>query len=153
MLPPGMAVLCVGPRALEAAEHATLPRYFFDWRPVIREMRRGYFPYTPATLSLYGLREAVRMLLEEGNNSFVQVIQTPHSIGHSLRMVRSNHTAPKELFERMEQLDIALVLNNCELRKHLESGSHLRVPVDTDEERTFAVNESNHPLRFQSSGM
>jgi alanine-glyoxylate transaminase / serine-glyoxylate transaminase / serine-pyruvate transaminase len=66
MLPPGMAVLCAGPRALEAAAHATLPRYFFDWRPVIREMQRGYFPYTPATLSLYGLREAVRMLLEEG---------------------------------------------------------------------------------------
>ena len=66
MLPPGMAVLCAGPRALEAGERATLPRYFFDWRPVMREMRRGYFPYTPATLTLYGLREAVRMLLEEG---------------------------------------------------------------------------------------
>lgn len=66
MLPPGMAVLCAGPRALEAAERAALPRYFFDWRPVIREMQRGYFPYTPATLTLYGLREAVRMLLEEG---------------------------------------------------------------------------------------
>jgi alanine-glyoxylate transaminase / serine-glyoxylate transaminase / serine-pyruvate transaminase len=66
MLPPGMAVLCAGPRALAAAEHASLPRYFFDWRPVIRDMQRGYFPYTPATLSLYGLREAVRMLLEEG---------------------------------------------------------------------------------------
>lgn len=66
MLPPGMAVLCAGPRALEAGERATLPRYFFDWRPVIREMRRGYFPYTPATLTLFGLREAVRMLLEEG---------------------------------------------------------------------------------------
>ena len=66
MLPPGTAVLCVGPRALEAGERAALPRYFFDWRPVIRDMQRGYFPYTPATLMLYGLREAVRMLLEEG---------------------------------------------------------------------------------------
>jgi len=66
MLPPGMAVLCAGPRALEAGERAALPRYFFDWRPVIREMQRGYFPYTPATLTLYGLREGVRMLLEEG---------------------------------------------------------------------------------------
>ncbi|HEV2439576.1 MAG TPA: aminotransferase class V-fold PLP-dependent enzyme [bacterium] len=66
MLPPGMAVLCAGPAALAAGERATLPRYFFDWRPVIREMQRGYFPYTPATLTLYGLREALRMLLEEG---------------------------------------------------------------------------------------
>jgi alanine-glyoxylate transaminase/serine-glyoxylate transaminase/serine-pyruvate transaminase len=66
MLPPGMAILCAGPRALEAGARATSPRYFFDWRPVLDEMARGYFPYTPATLSLYGLREAVRMLLEEG---------------------------------------------------------------------------------------
>ena len=68
-------------------------------------------------------------------------------------MVASNHAAPKELFECMEQLDIALVLYNCEFRKHLESGSHLRVPVDADEEASFAVNESNYPLRFQPSGM
>ena len=66
MLPPGLAILCVGPRALEIGARVTTPRYFFDWRPVLEEMQRGYFPYTPATLMLYGLREAVRMLLEEG---------------------------------------------------------------------------------------
>ncbi|HKV46376.1 MAG TPA: aminotransferase class V-fold PLP-dependent enzyme [bacterium] len=66
MLPPGMAVLCASPRAIEASVRVTAPRYFFDWRPVLEESRRGYFPYTPATLLLYGLREAVRMLLEEG---------------------------------------------------------------------------------------
>lgn len=66
MLPPGMAILCAGPRAIEASARVTTPRYFFDWTPVLAEMTRGYFPYTPATLSLYGLREAVRMLLEEG---------------------------------------------------------------------------------------
>ena len=93
------------------------------------------------------------MMLEEGNDSLVQVAQTPNSICHSLRVVRSNHAAPKEFFECMKQLDISLVLYNCELRKHLESGSHLRVSVDANEETTFAVNESNHPLRFQFSGM
>ncbi len=66
MLPPGMAVLCVGPRALARSAHVQSHRYFFDWRPVLTEMQRGYFPYTPATLMLYGLREAVRMLAEEG---------------------------------------------------------------------------------------
>jgi alanine-glyoxylate transaminase / serine-glyoxylate transaminase / serine-pyruvate transaminase len=66
MLPPGMAILCVGRRAIEAGERATTPRSFFDWRPVLEESARGFFPYTPATLHLYGLREAVRMLLEEG---------------------------------------------------------------------------------------
>jgi alanine-glyoxylate transaminase/serine-glyoxylate transaminase/serine-pyruvate transaminase len=66
MLPPGSAVLCVGPRALEAAEKSRTPRYFYDWRPVIRDMQQGFFPYTPATLLLFGLREALRMLSEEG---------------------------------------------------------------------------------------
>jgi alanine-glyoxylate transaminase/serine-glyoxylate transaminase/serine-pyruvate transaminase len=66
MLPPGGAVLCVGPRAFEAAEKNRTPRYFYDWRPVIRDMRQGLFPYTPATLLLFGLREALRMLSEEG---------------------------------------------------------------------------------------
>lgn len=66
MLPPGMGILCASPRAIEESTRVTSPRYFFDWRPVLEETRRGYFPYTPATLSLYGLREAVRMLLEEG---------------------------------------------------------------------------------------
>ncbi len=66
MLPPGMAILCVGGRAIAASQRATSPRFFFDWRPVLEEMRRGYFTYTPATLMLYGLREALRMLLEEG---------------------------------------------------------------------------------------
>ncbi|MBI3998404.1 MAG: aminotransferase class V-fold PLP-dependent enzyme [Armatimonadetes bacterium] len=66
MLPPGLAILCVGPRALAAGGQGRSPRYFFDWQPVVEEMRRGYFPYTPATLMLYGLREALAMLLEEG---------------------------------------------------------------------------------------
>ena len=66
MLPPGGAVLCVGPRALDAAEKNRTPRYFYDWRPVIRDMQQGFFPYTPPTLLLFGLREAIRMLLEEG---------------------------------------------------------------------------------------
>lgn len=66
MLPPGMAIVCAGPRAIEAGATCTAPRYFFDWRPVLDDSRRGYFPYTPATLMLYGLREAIRMLMEEG---------------------------------------------------------------------------------------
>jgi alanine-glyoxylate transaminase / serine-glyoxylate transaminase / serine-pyruvate transaminase len=66
MLPPGMAILCAGPRALERSASVTTPRYFLDWKPVIDQERNGYFPYTPATLHLFGLREALRMLEEEG---------------------------------------------------------------------------------------
>lgn len=66
MLPPGLGLLCVGPRALAAGERGGSPRNFFDWRPILRDNATGFFPYTPATLLLFGLREALDMLLEEG---------------------------------------------------------------------------------------
>ena len=66
MLPPGLGLLCVGPRALAASERGGSPRSFFDWRPVLRDNESGFFPYTPATLTLYGLRAALDMLFEEG---------------------------------------------------------------------------------------
>ena len=66
MLPPGMAILAVGERALRASEKATCPRSFWDWRPVIERNRQGQYPYTPATSLLFGLRESLAMLGEEG---------------------------------------------------------------------------------------
>ena len=66
MLPPGMAILAVSERALTASEKAKCPRAFWDWQPVLERNRRGEFPYTPATVLLFGLREALAMLHEEG---------------------------------------------------------------------------------------
>jgi alanine-glyoxylate transaminase/serine-glyoxylate transaminase/serine-pyruvate transaminase len=66
MLPPGMAILAVSERALRASEKARCPRSFWDWRPVIERNRRGQYPYTPATSLLFGLRESLAMLAEEG---------------------------------------------------------------------------------------
>ena len=66
MLPPGMAILAVGERALRASEKARCPRSFWDWRPVIERNRQGQYPYTPATSLLFGLRESLTMLREEG---------------------------------------------------------------------------------------
>jgi alanine-glyoxylate transaminase/serine-glyoxylate transaminase/serine-pyruvate transaminase len=65
MLPPGLALVCAGPRALARGESGGAPRNFFDWRPIIRDNEAGFFPYTPATLLLYGLREALNILVEE----------------------------------------------------------------------------------------
>jgi alanine-glyoxylate transaminase/serine-glyoxylate transaminase/serine-pyruvate transaminase len=65
MLPPGLGILCVGPRALEASEKGGSRRSYFDWRPIIQENAHGFFPYTPATLLLFGLREALRILVDE----------------------------------------------------------------------------------------
>src|SRR5262245_54717573 len=66
MLPPGMAILAASERALRAGEKARCPRAFWDWRPVLERNRRGQYPYTPATSLLFGLRESLAMLSEEG---------------------------------------------------------------------------------------
>ena len=66
MLPPGFGLNAVSDKALEASKSARLPRSYWDWQAMIRDNTVGFFPYTPATNLLYGLREALRMLFEEG---------------------------------------------------------------------------------------
>ncbi len=66
MLPPGLSFNAVSEKALKASESAKLPRSFWDWKAMLAANATGYFPYTPATNLLYGLNEAVKMLLEEG---------------------------------------------------------------------------------------
>jgi alanine-glyoxylate transaminase/serine-glyoxylate transaminase/serine-pyruvate transaminase len=65
MLPPGLSFNAVSAKALAASKGAKLPRSFWDWSEMIAANRDGYFPYTPATNLLYGLREALTMLLDE----------------------------------------------------------------------------------------
>jgi alanine-glyoxylate transaminase/serine-glyoxylate transaminase/serine-pyruvate transaminase len=65
MLPPGLAFNAVSEKAIAAGRTATLPRSYWRW-DTMREMNRtGYFPYTPSTNLLFGLREAVKMMVEE----------------------------------------------------------------------------------------
>jgi alanine-glyoxylate transaminase/serine-glyoxylate transaminase/serine-pyruvate transaminase len=65
MLPPGLGILCASPRAVAISQRGGSPRHFWDWAPIMRENRIGLFPYTPATLMLFGLREALAMLVDE----------------------------------------------------------------------------------------
>jgi alanine-glyoxylate transaminase / serine-glyoxylate transaminase / serine-pyruvate transaminase len=65
MLPPGLSFNCVSPKALAAAKSARLPRSYWAWDEMIANGKSGYFPYTPATNMLYGLAEALKMLLDE----------------------------------------------------------------------------------------
>jgi alanine-glyoxylate transaminase / serine-glyoxylate transaminase / serine-pyruvate transaminase len=65
MLPPGLSFNCVSGKALEASKAARLPRSYWAWDEMLANGKSGYFPYTPATNLLYGLREALAMLLEE----------------------------------------------------------------------------------------
>ena len=65
MLPPGLSFNCISPKALAASQSARLTRSYWAWDEMLANGKNGYFPYTPATNLLYGLREALRMLLEE----------------------------------------------------------------------------------------
>ncbi|HEV3239978.1 MAG TPA: aminotransferase class V-fold PLP-dependent enzyme [Casimicrobiaceae bacterium] len=66
MLPPGLSFNAVSDKALAASRTARLPRSYWSWDEIIASNRDGYFPYTPATNLLYGLHEAIDMLLAEG---------------------------------------------------------------------------------------
>ena len=66
MLPPGLSFNAISGKALAASETARLARSYWDWKAMLASNATGFFPYTPGTNLLYGLREAILMLLEEG---------------------------------------------------------------------------------------
>ena len=66
MLPPGLGFNAVSEKALAAGEKTGLPRSYWDWQGMLSNNANGFFPYTPSTNLLYGLDEALNMLLEEG---------------------------------------------------------------------------------------
>ena len=66
MLPPGLAFNAVSRKAIDASRASTMPKSYWRWEEMLADNERGFFPYTPATNLLYGLREALAMLQEEG---------------------------------------------------------------------------------------
>ncbi|MDJ0826137.1 MAG: aminotransferase class V-fold PLP-dependent enzyme [Rhodobacter sp.] len=82
MLPAGLAIVGVSPKALAAMEAATLPRTFFDFRDMLTAYAGGGYPYTPAVGLLNGLKLATEMLLEEGLDS---VFARHHRIAEGVR--------------------------------------------------------------------
>ena len=66
MLPPGLSFNAISEKALAASRSARLARSYWSWQPMLASNQSGFFPYTPSTNLLYGLREALKMLAEEG---------------------------------------------------------------------------------------
>src|ERR1700730_17110697 len=66
MLPPGLGFNAISEKARAAARTNRMPRSYWDWEEMVKPNAAGFFPYTPATNLLYGLREALAMLFEEG---------------------------------------------------------------------------------------
>ena len=82
MVPPGLAFNAVSEKALAAAARARMPKSYWDWQEMLKANKSGFFPYTPATNLLYGLREALRMIDEEG---FENVLQRHARHGNATR--------------------------------------------------------------------
>ncbi|MGP8289487.1 pyridoxal-phosphate-dependent aminotransferase family protein [Vreelandella zhanjiangensis] len=66
MLPPGISFNALSPKAIEVSREAKLPRSFWAWDEILEANQKGYWPYTPSTNLLYGLNEALDMLLDKG---------------------------------------------------------------------------------------
>jgi alanine-glyoxylate transaminase/serine-glyoxylate transaminase/serine-pyruvate transaminase len=66
MLPPGLSFNAISEKALAASKTNKLSRSYWDWQEMLTFNAKGFFPYTPATNLLYGLKEALAMLSEEG---------------------------------------------------------------------------------------
>src|SRR6266513_3937689 len=86
MLPPGLSFNAVSDKALAASKSAKLPRSYWNWEEIIANNKSGYFPYTPATNLLYGLRESLAMLEEEGlQNVFARHARHAESARRAVR--------------------------------------------------------------------
>src|SRR5436190_11201459 len=85
------------------------------------------------------------MFLEERKDPFQEVLLTSHPVGQSIAVVRADHAATEEGLQGMQQLRIARVLHDGELREHLITGGHIRVGVDAHMETTFTVYETRDP--------
>jgi len=68
MLPPGLGFNAISEKARAAAKAGGMPRSYWDWEEMLKPNASGFFPYTPATNLLYGLRESIAMMLEEGRD-------------------------------------------------------------------------------------
>src|SRR5712692_9983472 len=86
MLPTGLAIVAASQKALEASKTARCPRCFFDFADMIRTNKDGYFPYTPATTLMRGLRASLDMLSAEGLDN---VFARHHRLAESVRLAVS----------------------------------------------------------------
>ena len=130
MLPAGLSFNAISDKALAAGRSATLPRAYWNWPDMLAANENGFFPYTPATNLLYGLRESLGMLREEGlDNVFARharhaeatrravnawgleiVCKQPHAYSNSLTavMLPKGHDADRLRQIILDHFDMSL---------------------------------------------
>ncbi|MGI9378026.1 MAG: pyridoxal-phosphate-dependent aminotransferase family protein [Methyloligellaceae bacterium] len=65
MLPPGIGINIVSDKAREFAKHGSLPKAYWDWEPMVKSNKDGFYPYTPPTNLMFGLEQALTLMLSE----------------------------------------------------------------------------------------
>jgi alanine-glyoxylate transaminase / serine-glyoxylate transaminase / serine-pyruvate transaminase len=130
MLPPGLAFNALSSRAIEASKRSTLPKSYWRWTEMLENNSNGFFPYTPATNLLYGLREALGMLREEG---------LPTVFARHARLAEATRRAARQWGLEMVALDPSEFSNVV---------TGLLVPEGFDEKqlRTLILNRFNMSL-------
>ena len=83
MLPAGLGILCVSKKALEASKSSKFNKCYFAFEDMLNTNADGWFPYTPALGILYGLREALNMINEEGLEN---VFKRHHRLAEGVRL-------------------------------------------------------------------
>ena len=66
MLPPGLGFNAISEKALEASKANSFTRHFWDWNDMLKANETFFYPSTPCTNLLFGLKESIKMLEEEG---------------------------------------------------------------------------------------
>jgi alanine-glyoxylate transaminase/serine-glyoxylate transaminase/serine-pyruvate transaminase len=114
MLPAGLSVLGVSRKALDAAERSGMERCYFSFADQVKANDGGYFPYTPPTQLLHGLRASLDLLFGEG---LMNVFARHHRLAEGVR-----------------QGVAALGLDLCAAgpRWHSDTVSAIRVPAGVD---------------------
>jgi alanine-glyoxylate transaminase / serine-glyoxylate transaminase / serine-pyruvate transaminase len=122
MLPAGLGITCVSAKALAAATTATSKRCYFDYADMAKTSATGYFPYTPSIPMLYGLREALAMLAEEGLEN---VFHRHHYLAGGVRAavlqgwkLKLCATAPQWYSDTVSAIMVPDGINGAELIAH-----------------------------------
>ena len=105
--------------------------------------------YTSELDEVLTLPRLERVLDVVWNDVPSQMVHAPHSIRHSIAVIRSNHSATEMTLQCVQNLHIALVLHDGEFRENLKSGAHVGLFVDPDVKASFPVHEACDPLSIK----
>jgi alanine-glyoxylate transaminase / serine-glyoxylate transaminase / serine-pyruvate transaminase len=132
MLPAGLGILAVSQKALDAAKSATMRRAYFEFNDMLAMNATGYFPYTPPTQLLHGLRRSLDRIFAEGLDA---VIARHHRLATGVR-------------QGVQAWGMQLCAQNPSL--YSDTVSAIRVPTDVDARDVIRIGYARYNASFGS---